>query len=303
MGNRMNPVLVVTCPAGAVTGGPEALHQLVDMANTVKPGSAAICYAPFENDHVTPEPYRMYNTPIIRKDDIPSNALIVLPEIWLHFVDLFTQPCAFWWLSVDNFASSRPELLSKVAVHLTQSEYARQHVINTLGVEPLMVTDYINASFKDRPTVPWGYRVAVNPVKGKHLIDEFKKQFPKIEVIELTGMTRDRAKEELAKSKVYIDFGHHPGRDRLPREAALLETVVMTTRLGSAKNDIDIPIDDWYKFNDVSELGPKVNDIFDHFDAHQRMQANYRRDIWFQKVKFKSEVTALLQFSESLGND
>lgn len=299
----MNPTLVVTCPAGAVTGGPEALHQLVDMANTVKPGSAAICYAPFENDHITPEPYKMYNTPVIRKDDIPKDALVVLPEIWLHFVDLFTQPCAFWWLSVDNFASSRSELLNKITVHLTQSEYARQHVISTIGAKPLMVTDYINPEFKDIPGVPKKHRVAVNPVKGKHLIDQFKSQFPKLEVIELTGMTRDKVREELTKSMIYIDFGHHPGKDRFPREASLLEVVVMTTRLGSAKNDIDIPIDTWYKFDEVSELGAKIEDIFAHFEAHQRMQADYRRDIWFQKSKFKDEVTALLQFVERLNND
>ena len=39
--------LVVVCPANAVTGGPEAMHQLVHTANHVERGSAAILYWPF----------------------------------------------------------------------------------------------------------------------------------------------------------------------------------------------------------------------------------------------------------------
>jgi hypothetical protein len=75
-------MIVVIAPAHAVTGGPEALHQLVHTANRLKPGSAAICYYPFTEPAPVPEPYRVYNTPVIRVDAIPSEARIVLPEIW-----------------------------------------------------------------------------------------------------------------------------------------------------------------------------------------------------------------------------
>jgi hypothetical protein len=54
----------------------------------------------------------------------------------------------------------------------------------------------------------------------------------------------------LARSKVYLDFGHHPGKDRIPREAAISGCCVLTNREGAAGNDRDIPIPDTYKFSD-----------------------------------------------------
>jgi hypothetical protein len=50
---------------------------------------------------------------------------------------------------------------------------------------------------------------------------------------------------------VYIDFGNHPGRDRIPREAAAMGCVVITNRRGSAENDVDIPIPNFLKIDDA----------------------------------------------------
>lgn len=38
----------------------------------------------------------------------------------------------------------------------------------------------------------------------------------------IINMTRDEVIRELQRAKVYIDFGNHPGKDRIPREAAIL---------------------------------------------------------------------------------
>ncbi len=55
--------LVVVCPGGAVTGGPEAMHQLVHVANHIERGSAAILYWPFNQQHQTPDAYVKYVVP------------------------------------------------------------------------------------------------------------------------------------------------------------------------------------------------------------------------------------------------
>ena len=46
----------------------------------------------------------------------------------------------------------------------------------------------------------------------------------------------------------YIDFGPHPGMDRLPREAALAGCVVVTNREGAANFDEDTPLPSQFKF-------------------------------------------------------
>ncbi|MGC8677909.1 MAG: hypothetical protein ACP5UF_06830 [Hydrogenobaculum sp.] len=63
-------------------------------------------------------------------------------------------------------------------------------------------------------------------------------------------MTRDQVIETLQKAKVYIDFGNHPGKDRIPREAAILGCCVITGKRGSATFFEDVPIPEEYKFEE-----------------------------------------------------
>ena len=112
-----------------------------------------------------------------------------------------------------------------------------------------MLTDYINPLYTDSSNTDRIPRVAVNPVKGGDQIDSLD-----VKSVKLYGMSRQQVKDELESSMVYVDFGHHPGRDRFPREACLSGAIVFTSRIGAALNPIDIPIDDWFKFHDVKEL-------------------------------------------------
>jgi len=64
--------LVVVTPGNfAPSGGPEALHQLVSVANEIQYNSAAILYEPIEFISSSIEPYLKYNCPIIKEKDIP----------------------------------------------------------------------------------------------------------------------------------------------------------------------------------------------------------------------------------------
>jgi hypothetical protein len=298
------PLIVAVCPAGVITGGPEAQHQLVDMANDLVPGSAYICYHPFDQTHDVPEAYRVYDTPTMRRDEIPAHALVVMPEIWALKIETFTQRCAFWWLSVDNFwdfgtesDDVKTDAMRKAAVQLAQSDYARRYVEKKFGLESLMLTDYINTSFRDTAEVAKLPRVAVNPAKGKHLIDVFAEWYPDIELIELAAMSRDEVAAELAASSIYIDFGHHPGRDRMPREAALSGVVVITTNTGAAANHVDMPINRWYKVTTMEEVGERVHEVLHDLPRHVAAQAHYREVVQGQRAVFRREVQQLLDFA------
>jgi hypothetical protein len=65
---------------------------------------------------------------------------------------------------------------------------------------------------------------------------------PKYKWIALENLTTIEMKKLIGKSKIYVDFGNHPGKDRIPREAAI--------NAGSANNSIDLSINDEYKFED-----------------------------------------------------
>jgi len=282
--------LVVVCPANAVTGGPEAMHQLVHTANRIKRGSAAILYWPFV-PQTTPEPYQHYVCPKILRDQVPEDALVVLPEIWPEVAHTFKNRCALWWLSVDNFGSHGQRNLDRISLHLCQSEYAWQHV-EQFG-ERMMLTDWVSVQPSVRARQP---QVVVNPAKDAGLLRPFVES-GRFQVAELRGMNSQEVSDVLHASKVYVDFGNHPGRDRLPREAALAGCLVLSTNLGAARQYSDMPLPDWYKFETLDEVLWKVTELLDR-QVPSASQLAYQSWVSKNRSMFEWEVGFLLSVVE-----
>lgn len=290
----MSYKIVAMCPAGAVTGGPEAIHQLVDMANRVDSNSAAICYLPNDGSATTPTPYEKYNTPIILREDVANDSIVVIPELWPYMVNDFSNKCALWWLSVDNFVCGDTSVLDKYSYHLTQSAYAYHHVNEVLNKSAMMLTDYINQDMMQKKSIDKVKRIAVNPAKGSDLIEEFCLRNKNLDVFRIQGMSKNQICEELEKSMLFIDFGHHPGKDRMPREAAAMGCVVMARRIGAAQFNDDLPIHEIYKFNKVDEISEIVNKILYNYDFHFAQQAQYQISVSNQETLFQNEVSEFL---------
>jgi len=96
-------------------------------------------------------------------------------------------------------------------------------------------------------------------------------------------------------SQVYIDFGRHPGRDRPPREAASAGCVVLSTKLGAAGFDTDMPLDDCYKFDSLDEASVALGMVLADWQNHHDAQARYRQVITDQRSVFRQEVGELLE--------
>jgi hypothetical protein len=71
--------ILIVCPAGAVTGGPEALHQLCAHMNSLGL-PAFMCYLPFDQLAYAPKPYKRYDTQSAQYEDARGN-LIIFPEV------------------------------------------------------------------------------------------------------------------------------------------------------------------------------------------------------------------------------
>lgn len=104
--------------------------------------------------------------------------------------------------------------------------------------------------------------VVYNPAKGieftKKIINRMKKINDKIQFVAIKDMTPNEIKNLLRNSKVYIDFGYFPGPERIPREAVASYCNVITSNLGSAKNDVDVPIPRNFKFELIDENIDKI---------------------------------------------
>ena len=96
-------------------------------------------------------------------------------------------------------------------------------------------------------------------------------------------------------AKVYIDFGYHPGKDRIPREAAMCGCCVITNRRGSARNDIDVPIPPEFKFDvpyKMDDIYGCITRCFNDFEDQTRKFDSYRAWIADEKRRFDEEVLA-----------
>jgi hypothetical protein len=310
--------IYVISPPGPATGGPEALHQLVHQAARLG-HDAQVFYVPDVEGPVR-EAYRGYNTRRATQLLDTPDSVVVVPEIFPQLLPRFEfARRMLWWLSVDNAlqieserkqlnpgdgrftleASFQPEYRVE---HLAQSEYARTYLADR-GIAARMLTDYLSADFvreaRTRQASPKRDIVAYNPKKGF----EFTRQLMaasagRLDWVPIENMTPTEVGELLGSSKVYVDFGGHPGRDRIPREAALAGCVVLTGTRGSAGNGIDIPIPGEFVIGEdspdaVNRIVAAIERAISGFDAASAAFDSYRTWITGHEHAFAGEVEAL----------
>ncbi len=158
------------------------------------------------------------------------------------------------------------------------------------------LSDYLNPEFlKVQTDLSKKENIVVyNPKKGFSFTKEIIANAEDIKFIPLINMTRQQVIETLQKAKVYIDFGNHPGKDRMPREAAILGCCVITSKRGSAAFFEDVPIPDEYKFEDKKENIPKIiekiKDCFESFESRYKDFDYYRQTIKNEPKKFIDDL-------------
>lgn len=303
--------VLVTCPAGLVTGGPEALHQLVDALVGLGARAAMAYVAPRPGsafrDSVTtastPTAYARYRVPpwLAALPDDPTT-VIVLPEVWSAVAAEFRAArVGLWWLSVDNNVVSplggyfaRPGPRPPV-VHLYQSAYARAY-LEANGAVAHRLGDYLASVHLatpapgDRPR-----RIGFNPKKGFEITMQLMSRSLELglaaEWVPIANLPPAGVAALLATCRVYVDFGPHPGMDRLPREAALAGCSVVTGRRGAAAYAEDVPIPDRFRVPD-EDIDRALSVIAECLDDPATSEAfePYRTWIRGQRERFLADV-------------
>lgn len=317
--NKYKKILVV-CPADMVTGGPEALHQLV--AHMIALGLPAyIVYMPFDRTAETPMPYKKYQVPVSSYKD-EEGALIIFPEVNPSLaMRVKNAQAALWWLSLENFLERRHvsvlrdriRYLKRVIkgerplmgarglkrlIHFSQTEHSTRY-LRSCGIEPVPLIDSINEDFlTDKYLDRTDHKrdvILYNPTKGKKVTAALIQDNPQWEFMPLKGLNPQQLSEKLYTAKLYIDFGHHPGRDRMPREAAMHGCCLITGVLGSAGNSVDLPIPQRYKLDStepdfLGRFKALATEVMQDFDKHYHVFDEYR--VWLKNEPkiFKQQI-------------
>ena len=196
--------------------------------------------------------------------------------------------------------------LATVSLHLHQSEFARQYLVAE-GLGPTApLGDYINDDYLELianpPTIVRENLMTFNPLKGAErtaaIVAELQKRGIDFTPVPISGYTRQGVRDLLSRAKLYVDFGNHPGKDRIPREAAAMGACVVVNRRGSAGNDIDVPLPDAYKVADevegfAGEAADKIAAVFADFDYHTRHFDSYRAGIAREHDEFVRQALSL----------
>ena len=226
------------------------------------------------------------------------------------------------WASVDNYLGNKDTNsffknlknkikytlgINKVSIyqmkdiyHIAQSYYSILF-LKKFNYKSHYTGDYLNESFfhNRKDNFKRINRVLYNPAKGIDFINRLKKKYPEINFTPLINLTQPEMVNLFRSSKVYVDFGLHPGRDRIPREALINGCCIITSKFGSAFNKFDIPIDEKFKIdlnntiNFESNVSNLIFNFFDNYDNEILKFSEYKKMITNDKITLKKSIPNL----------
>ncbi len=195
-------------------------------------------------------------------------------------------------------AISLKKLRSLDAVNGYQSEYARDFLERRGFGRLAPLKDFINTEHVAAFDKSLKEDIVVyNPKKGIEFTRKLIAAAPDLRWVPLQGMTRAQLIDVVRRAKVYVDFGNHPGKDRLPRECAMNGCCIMTGMRGSAAFYGDVMIDSAYKFDErtasVADIVACIRRTLAGYDTAIDGFAGYRDMIASEREEFGSQVKDL----------
>ncbi|MBQ3727586.1 MAG: hypothetical protein II902_11140 [Selenomonadaceae bacterium] len=325
----------IFCPGNVHTGGPESLHQLASQLISFGV-QAYMVYGqlgdnPFNPQDPVHDAYKKYHVPYLtRLEDTEKNVKILPETVTMELYTGKNLRRVVWWMSVNNYLKNIIKIFERFLKtpfvtpmpkfftffnedenieHWFKSEYARQFLeFNGMPADKLHhVESYMSQAFLS-PTAQIDLSakkniVAFNPKKGFEITQNFIKLMPDVEWRAINGMTPEQVQELLASAKVYVDFGEHPGKDRLPREAILSGCVVITGRRGAAANDIDYNIPAEFKFDERTakpqQVIDKIHSVFENFSEAHAAQKSFRERELNARKNFAAQVADAFEINWS----
>ena len=323
-------IIYVVCPAYKKTGGTELAHQLVNELSNDGVNAIITYYGSYNSNSPINPAFLEYVREFKMVADIVDDKknVLIVPEIQFDLVDKYQNiQKAIWWMSVDNYIKNdgfigacrvngfykalrgvlsgrlkvKKKGFDKAIVHFYQSAYALDFLKKSGVSQAYRLSDYINDSYLNTITSQTHCRndvVLYNPKKGYGFTKKLMDASNDIKWVPIENLTTLQVRDLLEASKVYVDFGNHPGKDRFPREAAIMGCCVITGRRGSAAFHEDIPINDEYKFgeskSDIGEILEKVRCCLGNYEEESKNFEEYKKMIRNEHNIFKEDVQAII---------
>jgi hypothetical protein len=284
----MSKNIYIICPPKKATGGPEALHQLGYILNSLG-FNAKMLYSKYKIDPVHPF-YKNYNVPYTMSIKDSVDNVIIIPESMTNLIAKYPlSQKKIWWLSLDfyeilmNSREKKKNWIRKLLVpykhteyrfepnktvtHWYQSQRTKEFLLTKkLDNEIAYLCDYVTELFFDNLPETFSKEniITYNPKKGLDKIQNYITLLPQYKWIPLSGMSREEMRDTLRKAKLHIDFGYFPGRDKIPREALISGVCLLTGREGTSAYKEDLGIPEKYKLHENEITTDKILELINY---------------------------------------
>jgi hypothetical protein len=321
-------MIYIACPEKFATGGTELLHQLYYKLRSYTNNVKIFYYDYSDTGSPVNERFEKYKIEYVNEIKDEDKSILIVPEILTELLNNYKKiNKSIWWLSVDNYLNSVGDITNKFnsikkkvkliyrrkyfnkivnfndnsILHLYQSYYAKDFLEKKKVKKMQYLSDYIGSNFlvekAEFSEMNRENRVLYNPQKGIEFTKKLMSIDTTIEFTPLINMSQTQIIELCKKSKVYIDFGNHPGKDRFPREAAHLGCIIITGKRGSANFHEDVMIPEKYKFIDkdsnIPQIISEIKNIFKNYNDIEQEFDEYRKMIKNEEKIFEEDVARI----------
>lgn len=316
--------IIILIPHGVQTGGPEALHQLSDAL--LRQGHDARVWYVLPSDlaaidqlhrgnglgpetalRLQPRPntvadYEKYQVRLAEQIVMNADTCVVLAETYVHWLRYF-QPCTpmVWWLSIDNafeYLSVQKVNLNALrterVLHTYQSSYAHQ-VIRALGCHrTLPLSDYTPGAdaAQEWPKTDIAINANHKVLYDVAAIAARLERENDCRVHLIRGMSRAQVYEALGRSRLFIDLGTFPGKDRLAREALTRQCCVFALDVGAAR-DYLLPEECYFKPDQVDQVFAGARQLMQQYEFYLDLSLPARQAVMRERMIFEREVAGL----------
>ena len=144
--------------------------------------------------------------------------------------------------------------------------------------------------------------ILYNPKKGRGFTEKILSKANEIGLdaifIPLQGMTAEQIVQLMSKAKIYMDFGPFPGPERIPREAVIMGCNIITSTLGCAANNIDVPIPKEFKYDvidsNIESIVYKLKYMLENYIDLYHLYDEYRKKVVLQRDQFNDGVLTFM---------
>lgn len=292
------------------SGGPENAHLTCSLINSMSIDKflAYIVYIDKPNlNNIYPE---IDNVNICHLDGIidqPSNVIIIC-EIFCASrlrseLQILHCQIVVWWLSFIN--ASINYTLSNVnhshVMHAFHSYYEYAMVLPHLSKNQkyFFLTDYLADEYLNVESTAFiDQKENIVCFNGhRDYLCKIICEENDIQYISIKNMNRTQVNQTLQKCKIYVDLGTHPGKDHLPREAAMYGCIVITNKSGSAAYFEDVPIEEKITF--PAELPPLIQKMMNDYERYYTKQEHYRKIIKNEKQVALNNILYFVNYMDN----